>query len=228
MATQASPAKPQVQAAAGLPQKRKRTAAADMAFTLSILDDKGTDNKRMPSKASAIKVSAGDGKFNVIRLADLPADVRAQLEVDALKRKLTSLLKNTKKTNPAEVHTITNSVVKSLKDGSIFAYKDSGGPGRSVDFGFWADVFALAAEIKIKVAKENGIPTDARLMTPKDREELLAKFEAMPKADWEAKKKLWTQNKLYNNAALKVRSQRADAKMAKEALKANDIDFTKF
>ena len=225
MATQSAPAK---QVEAGLKQKRNRTAAKDMAFSLVVVDDKGTDNKRMPTKAAAVKVTGADGKSNVIRLADIPQDVRNQLEVDALRRKLTVFLKNTKKTNPAEVHTITASVAKSLKDGSIFAYKDSGGPGRSVDYSFWADVFALAAEIQIKVAKESNIPTNARLMTPKDREELLAKFEAMPKADWEANKKKWSQNKLYNRAALKIRSQRAEAAMAKDALKSEVIDFTKF
>lgn len=211
MATQTDPSK----AAAAPPATgvRGRQKKEDAAYTVSFLNGKGEASSRMPTDVHAVTIVASDKKATIVNLKDIPAAVLAQYAADGIRKKINFFMKDTKKTNPAEVHTIAQELIKVSKDGTVFIHKEGGGPGRSVDYDFLADVMAKTAEIKVKA----GVPK-AKLMTAKNREEFLVKVKSWTSAELKEKRKAWDSDVVYKNAVKIVQADRAQANLKSEKI----------
>lgn len=216
MATQTSPDKGTIKQAVppqanGVSAGKGRAKREDAAYTIVFLNDKGEESNRIPTAVTAVRVKSADGKAKTISPKDIPANVLLQLAVDGMRKKLNFFLKDVTKNNVGEVHTITDEFVKVAKDATLYIPKEGGGPGRSFDVEFWLDVLARTAEIRVKAGNPK-----AKLMTEKTRAEARTKLLAMTPDERKEKQKTWESDKVFKNAAVQVRAERAKAKMSAE------------
>lgn len=196
-----------------------RAKKADAAYTIHFVNDKGEESGRIPTVVTAVRVKTADQKALTIPLRDIPPAVLAQLAADGARKKLNFFLKDVTKDDVGKVQTLTSEFVSVAKNATLYVPKEGGGPGRSFDYDFWLDVLARTAEIRVKAGSPN-----ARLMSDQMRAEARAKLEAMTPDERKSKQKEWEQNKVFKNAAVQIRAERAKAKMA-DISEENDVDL---
>lgn len=204
-----APAKPNgeaVKAAA-----RGRIKKVDAAYSISFLNEKGEESNRIPTVVPSVRVKGADGKTKTINLKDIPPNVLQQLAADGIRKKINFFLKDVTKQNVGQVQVLVDEFIKVTKDATLYIPKEGGGPGRTFDYDFWLDVLARTAEIKVKAGNPK-----AKLMTEKTRQEARTKLEAMTPDERKEKQKAWEQDKVFKNAAMQIRAERATAKMSKD------------
>lgn len=209
MATQTSPEKGK-QVKAEAPQAAKgRAKKEDAAYGLYFINEKGEESGRIPTTVTALRVKPASGAARTVALKDIPPAVLAQFAADGMRKKLNFFYKDVTKADVGKVQGLTDEFVSAAKNATIYVPKEGGGPGRSFDFDFWLDVLARTAEIRVKAGNPK-----AKLMTDKTRAEARAKLESMSPDQRKEKQKAWEGDKVFRNAAVQIRAERAKAKMS--------------
>lgn len=210
MATQTSPEKGKPAATATKDAAVKgRAKKEDTAYSIIFVNDKGEESSRIPTVVTAVRVKPATGAARTVTLKDIPTAVLAQFAADGVRKKLNFFYKDVTKADVGKVQGLTDEFLGAAKNATIYVPKEGGGPGRSFDFNFWLDVLARTAEIRVKAGN-----TKAKLMTDKTRAEARAKLESMSPEQRKEKQKAWEADKVFRNAAVQIRAERAKAKMS--------------
>lgn len=206
MATQTSPEKGKTTTKEAVKGRSKKE---DTAYSIYFVNDKGEESGRIPANVTAVRVKPASGAVRNLALKDIPPAVLAQFAADGMRKKLNFFYKDITKSEVSKVQGLTDEFLGAAKNATIFVPKEGGGPGRSFDFDFWLDVLARTAEIRVKAGNPK-----AKLMTDKARTEARAKLEGMTPDQRKEKQKAWEADKVFRNAAVQIRAERAKAKMA--------------
>ena len=226
MATQTDPSKTAVAKKPEAPAingARGRKSKEDTVYSISFLNDKNEETTRIPANVTGVKVTDCNGKSKVINIKDINSVVLIQLAADMARKKLNSFLNEVTKNDVGRIQTLTDEFVKVAKDATLYIPKEGGGPGRSFDYDYWIAVVEHVADTLVKAGNPK-----ARKMTEKDKEAFRAKMSAMTPDQRNEWKKKSEQNKVFKNSALKIRSDRENAKLTKSEMVSDDDILASF
>lgn len=211
MAVQPAPAKKPAPTPAPTPVangatgKRGRMKKEDAPFVINYVNDKGEISARVPNIVSAIQVVSFDKKSKTYPLDSVPPATARQLAAESFKRRLGLSLSDVTKANISSLFTNTDEFFNAAKNGTVFAYKEGGGPGRSVDFDYWIAVVERVAEIQVKEGVKG-----ARKMSDKDKADFRTMFEAKTNKEREEAKAKWRKNPVFRRAELQIKLEREE------------------
>lgn len=198
-------------------QARGRAKKEDMAYTLHFVDAEGKESTRIPNAVTGMVIKVGENKVRAFTLSDIPDKVKNQLIIDALRKKANFFLKDAVKGEVGKIQNLATELAKVTSEGTLYAPKEGGGPGRAVDYDFWCDAMARTAELRIAAGNKAVKP-----MTEKVRAEFRLKLESMTPKEREEKKKKWFQDRVFKNAVMQLRAEKA--KLNKDQIAAEEHD----
>lgn len=161
-----------------------RGKKGDGPVVISFLDNAGNESKRVNEKTEAIRVADKNGGVVNFSLTELSPAIRNQLAILGIVKRVDTFVRNGAKQDGANVINLANSVIGSLKEGTIYSRKEGGAStGRPFDFNFYRLVMEATAKAKGKPASEKQLEAwenGLKARTPTDRKTYIAKLKTDP------------------------------------------------
>lgn len=154
-------------------------------IVITYLTSDGED-KRVNDKTQGIRVADKNGNHVDFDVASLPAQTLQQLAILGIVKRVDTFVRNGAKLDGANVIELTNKVIGSLKEGTLYARgenKGTGTAGRPFNIKFYRGIMEAMSKAKGKLATEAQLDnweTKTLSRTPADRKIYLKGLEKDP------------------------------------------------
>lgn len=148
--------------------KKPRGKKGDGPVTVSYIDDKNVESKRVPTNVSQVKVADKKGGVKAYPINVVGAATLQMLAAKALAKELDLFIRNT--SDGSDVIALADKKIASLRDGKLYTKGEGKGTvGRQFDYDLYVDAAREMINAKVK----------AKTMAALSDEKLNAKLEAL-------------------------------------------------